>query len=71
MTRQRAQNEWILGYGNLWAGQRSLLVGHSGKPFFRQIKKRRKNMGQTVYTPQKNRPETMNNDFTDENHNLV
>ena len=63
MTRPRAQNEWILGNGNLWAGQRSLLVGHPGKPFFRQIKNRGKNMEQTAYSPQKGRLETMNNDF--------
>jgi hypothetical protein len=67
ITRQRALNEWILGNGNLWAGQRSLLVGHSGKPFFRQIKNRRRNMEQTVYNPQKGRLETIKIDFTDEN----
>ena len=44
MARQRALYEWILGNGNLWAGQRSLIVGHSGKPIFRRIKERIKNM---------------------------
>jgi len=67
MARQRALSEWILSNGNLWAGHRSLIVGHSGKPFFRQIKDRRRNMEQTVYNPQKGRLETINIDFTDEN----
>ena len=67
MARQRALSEWILSNGNLWAGQRSLIVGHSRKPFFRQIKDRRRNMEQTVYNPQKGRLETINIDFTDEN----
>jgi hypothetical protein len=44
-----------------------LIVEHSGKSFFRQIKDRRKNMEQTVYNPQKGRLETINIDFTDEN----
>jgi hypothetical protein len=44
-----------------------LIVGHLGKPFFRQIKERRKNMQQTVYNPQKGRLETINVNFTDEN----
>jgi hypothetical protein len=44
-----------------------LIVGHSGKPFFRQIKDRRKNMEKTVYNPHKGRLETINIDFTDEN----
>jgi hypothetical protein len=55
MTRQKALNKWILGNANLWAGHRSWIVGHLGKPFFRQIKERRKNMQQTVYNPQKAR----------------
>jgi hypothetical protein len=67
MARQRALNEWILGNANLWTGQRSLIVGHSGKPFFRQIKDRRTNMEKTVYNPQKSRLETINIEFTDEN----
>jgi hypothetical protein len=67
MTRQKALNEWILGNGNLWVGTRSLIVGHSVKLFFRQIKERRKNMQQTVYNPQKGRLETINVNFTDEN----
>ena len=67
MARQRALYEWILGNANLWAGHRSLNVGHLGKPFFRQIKDRRKNMQQTVYNPYKGRLETINIDFTDEN----
>ena len=67
MTRQKALNEWILGNANLWAGQRSLNVGHLGKPFFRQIREKRKSMQQTVYNPQKGRLETINTDFTDEN----
>lgn len=67
MTRQRALNEGILGNANLWAGQRSLNVGLSGKPFFRRIKERIKNMQQTVYNPQKGRLETIDIDFTDEN----
>jgi hypothetical protein len=67
MARQRALSQWVLGNGNLWAGQRSLIVEHSGKSFFRQIKDRRKNMEQTVYNPQKGRLETINIDFTDEN----
>jgi hypothetical protein len=67
MARQRDLNEWILGNGNLWAGHRSLIVGHCAKPFFRQIKERRKNMQQTVYNPQKGRLETINVEFTDEN----
>jgi hypothetical protein len=53
MTRQKPLNEWILGNTNLWLGTRSLIVGHSVKLFFRQIKERRKNMQQTVYNPQK------------------
>ena len=67
MPQQRALKRWILGNGNLWAWQRSSFVAHSGKPFFRQIKNRRRNMEQTVYTPQKGRLETINIDFTDEN----
>jgi hypothetical protein len=67
MVRQRALSEWILSNGNLWAGPRSLIVGHCRKPFFRQIKDRRKNMEKTVYNPQKGRLETINIDFTDEN----
>ena len=59
ITRQRALYEWILGNANLWAGHRSLNVGHLAKPFFRQIKERRKNMQQTVYNPQKGRLETI------------
>ncbi len=57
-ARQRALNEWILGNGNLWTGQRSLLVGHSHESISRQIKDRRRNMGQTVYSPHKGRLET-------------
>ena len=57
-ARQGALNEWILGNGNLWAGQRSLLVGHSDEPIFRQIKGRKRNMEQTVYNPHKGRLET-------------
>ena len=34
MARQRAIYEWILGNANLWAGHRSLNVGHLAKPFF-------------------------------------
>jgi hypothetical protein len=67
MARQRALSESILSNGNLWAGQRSLILGHSGKPFFQQIKDRRRNMEQTVYNPQKGRLETINIYFTDEN----
>jgi hypothetical protein len=67
MARQRALNEWILGNANLWAGQRSLIVGHLRKPFSRQIKDGRRNMEQTVYNPQKGRLETINIEFTDEN----
>ena len=67
ITRQRALNEWILSNGNLWAGQRSLIVGHSDTPFFRRIKERINNMQQTVYNPQKGRLETIDIDFTDEN----
>ena len=67
MTRQMALNMWILGNGNLWAGQRLSFAGHSGKPFFRQIKNRRRNMKKTVYNPHKDRLESINIDFTDEN----
>jgi hypothetical protein len=67
MTRQKALNEAILGNANLWAATRSLIVGHCVKPFFRQIKERRKNMQQTVYNPQKGRLETINIEFADEN----
>ena len=67
MARQKALNESILGNGNLWTGQRPLAVGHCGKPFFRQITDRRRNMEQTVCNPQKGRLETINIDFTDEN----
>jgi prophage tail gpP-like protein len=67
MARKRALNEAILGNANLWAGQRSLIVGHLAKPFSRQIKERIKNMQQTVYNPQKGRLETINIEFTDEN----
>ena len=58
-ARKKALSEWILGNANLWAGNRSLNVGHLGKPFFRQINERRKNMQQTVYNPQKGRLETI------------
>ena len=61
MARQRALSEWVLGNANLWTGPRSLIVGHCGKLFFRQIKDRRKNMEKTVYNPQKGRLETINN----------
>ena len=67
MARKRALYEWILGNANLWAGHRSLIVGHLAKPFFRPIKERIKNMQQTVYNPQKGRLETIDIDFTDEN----
>jgi hypothetical protein len=67
MAWQRDLNEGILGNANLWAGQRSLIVGHLAKPFFRQIQDRRTNMEKTVYNPQKGRLETINIDFTDEN----
>jgi hypothetical protein len=59
MAWQRALNEQILGNADPWAGQRSFNVGHLAKPFFRQIKKRRKNMHQSVYNPQKDRLETI------------
>jgi len=67
MARQRALNEGILGNANLCAGQRSLIVGPSGDPFFRQTKEKRKNMEETVYNPQKGRLETISVNFTDEN----
>ena len=67
MARQRALNEAILGNANLWAGHRSLNVGHLAKPFFRQIKKGVEIMEQTVYNPQKGRLETINIECTDEN----
>jgi hypothetical protein len=67
MARQRALYERILANGNLCAGQRSLIVGHLAKPFFQQIKDRRKNMEKTVYNPQKGRLEPISIDFTDEN----
>ncbi len=67
MARQRALNKAILGNANLWAEPRSLIVGHLGKPLFRQINERKKNMQQTVYNPQKGRLETINVNFTDEN----
>ena len=67
MARQRALYKWILGNANLWAGHRSLNVGHLAKPFFWQIKEKIKNMQQTVYNPQKGRLETINVEFTDEN----
>ena len=59
MARQRALNKQILGNANLWAGQRSLNVGHLAKPFFRQIEERRKNVQQTVNNPQKGRLESI------------
>ena len=67
MPRKRALSERILGNGKPYAGLRSSLVGHSGKPLFLQIKDGRKNMEKTVYNPQKGRLETINIDFTDEN----
>jgi hypothetical protein len=67
MARQMVLNQWILSNANLWAGQRSLIVGPSRKPFSRKIKDRRTNMEQTVYNPQKGRLETINIDFTDKN----
>lgn len=67
MARQRVLNKAILGNANLWAGHRPLIVGHLGKPLFRQINERKKNMQQTVYNPQKGRLETINVNFTDEN----
>jgi hypothetical protein len=67
MARQRAPSEWILGNGNLYAGQRSLIVGHSHKPFFRQFKDRRRNMEQTVYNPQKGMMVTIDITFMDKN----
>ncbi len=66
MARKKALYEWILGNANLWAGQRSLNVGHLAKPFFRQIKKRSRNMQQTAFNPQNGRQETINIEFTDE-----
>ena len=59
MARKKALYEWILGNANLWAGQRSLNVGHLAKPFFRQIEERRKNVQQTVNNPQKGRLESI------------
>ena len=44
-----------------------MIVEHSGKPFFRRIKERIKNIQQTVYNPQKGKLETINIDITDEN----
>ena len=44
-----------------------MIVGHSGKPIFRRIKERIKNIQQTVYNPQKGRLETIDIDFTYEN----
>jgi hypothetical protein len=67
MARKKALYGWILGNANLWAGHRSLNVGHLRESFFWQIKERRKNMQQTVYNPQKGRLETINVNFTDEN----
>ena len=67
MARQRALNEAILGNANLWAGHRSLNVGHLRESFFWQIKKRSRNMQQTAHNPQKGRLETINVNFTDEN----
>jgi hypothetical protein len=67
MARKKALYKWILGNAYLWAGHRSLNVGHLAKPFLWQIKKRSRNMEQTVYNPQKGRLETINIEFTDEN----
>jgi hypothetical protein len=67
MPRQRALNERILGNGKPYAGRRSSIVGHCGKPLFLQIKDRRKNMQKIVYNPQEGRLETIDVDFTDEN----
>jgi hypothetical protein len=64
MTRQRSLNRCILGNGNLWAGQRSSLVGHLRRPFVQQIKDRRRNMRQTVYISHNGRLETINDDKT-------
>ena len=69
MAHKRALNEGILGNANLWVGHRSLNVGHLAKPFFRQIKKRSRNMEQTAFNPQNGRPETINIEFTDESTN--
>ena len=43
MSRQRALDEWILGNGNLWAWQGSLIVGHLRRPLFRPIQDRVRN----------------------------
>ena len=66
IARKKALYQWILGNANLWAGHRSLNVGHLAKPFFRQIKKGSRNMEQTAFNPQNGRPETINIEFTDE-----
>jgi hypothetical protein len=34
MARKKALYQWILGNANLWAGHRSLNVGHLAKLFF-------------------------------------
>jgi hypothetical protein len=52
MARKKSLYEWILGNANLWAGHRSLNVGHLAKPFFRQIKKNR-NYGTNRLQPAK------------------
>ena len=67
MPRKRALSERVLGNGKPYAGLRSSLVGHSGKPLFLQIKDGRRNMEKTVYNPQKGRLETIDIDFTVEN----
>jgi hypothetical protein len=67
MARKKALYEWILGNANLWAGQRSLNVGHLAKPLFVASQKRSRNMEQTAYNPKKGRTETINIEFTDEN----
>jgi hypothetical protein len=44
-----------------------LNVGHLAKPFFVVNKKKVEIMQQTVYNPQKDRLETINNEFANEN----
>jgi hypothetical protein len=53
MARKKALYEWILGNANLWAGHRSLNIGHLAKPFFRQIKKKEKKYATNRLQPAK------------------